>query len=153
MTNTENLKYLFEAQFTDNTIYKQTLDDKSNLDPKKRSAYYDVQEEVKKGKTIRMFSLKGDGNIISVDLGTGLFYINGLKVLLESEKLPQLPDKFTLIFYRQWTMSVNQDYRKTKEGLMKFVSQTPRGEKFCEYFIGWQCLVGKKNYQQKIAVS
>ena len=147
-----NFKYLFKAEFTDGSEYKQTFKDISKLDPN-RSEFYDVLQEVEKGKTIRKFSLIGDGNTISVDLGTGLFNVNGLKVLLEGDKLPTIPDKFTLIFYRQHTKSVNVDYKKAKDEPIKFVGQTPAGEDFCEYFIGWQANVNKKNYQQKIAVS
>ncbi len=140
-----NLKYLFVAEYTDGSFEKQTSTDISKLDIK-RSQFYDVLQS---GKVIRKFSLVGDGNTITVNLQTGIFSINGLKVLLESEKLPTLPDKFELIFYRQWTENLNIDVdAATGEEFGR--KQMPS---FCEYFIGWQCNIKGKNYKQKIAVS
>jgi len=149
----QDLKYLFHAVFADGGEFIQDPDDVSKIDPIKRSQYYDLLQEVENGRVIRLFSLVGEGHIITVDLGTGLFYFDGFKILLEGDKLPTLPDKFTLIFYRQWTQSVNVDYKANKKGEMELISAAPTGEKFCEYFIGWQCNIKKKNYQQKIAVS
>lgn len=139
------LKYLFFAEFVDGTNFKQTPDDISSIDPEKRSQFYDL---LQCGKTIRRFSLVGDGNTITVDLGNGIFYVNGLAVLLESEKLPCLPDKFTLIFYRQWTQNLNVTYDTTTKEELKREPLTP----LCEYYIGWQCLIKGKNFQQKMAI-
>lgn len=152
----KNLKYLFEVKYADGEVYRQTPEDKSKIDPEKRSEFYDVLQEVEKGRTIRFFSLieqGGNNNIVTVDLGTGIFYVNSLPVILESVKLPTMPDKFELIFYRQWTQSVNQDYKKNKEGILKFVGMTPQGEAFCEYFIGWKCKIANKEYIQKMGVA
>lgn len=144
MQNPFILKYLFEAEFTDGTVVKQTPLDTSKIDPK-RSEYYDI---LNSGKTIKRFSLVGNKNKVTVDLTTGLFEVNGLSVLLESDKLPILPDKFTLIFYRQHTHNQNITYNKSD------LKELKRGavEHFCEYFIGWQCVIKGKNYQQKIAI-
>lgn len=139
------LKYLFVAEFMDGSIKEQTPADVSKLDPS-RSEFYDVLHA---GKAIKRFSLVGEGNTITVDLVTGLFTINQLLVLLESEKLPLRPEKFDLIFYRQHTHSLNVEY-ELKTGIP--VSSEPAGHS-CEYFIGWQCNINGKNYQQKIAVS
>lgn len=156
-SNMKNLKYLFEVRYADEEIYRQSPEDKSKIDPEKRSEFYDVLQEVEKGKTIRMFSLieqdSDKPNILTVDLGTGLFYVNGVMVILESTKLPTIPDKFELVFYRQWTQSVNVDYKKSKEGVMKVIGNTPVGEAFCEYFIGWKCNIAGKEYVQKIGVA
>lgn len=141
------LKYLFEAEYEDKEVYKQTPDDKS-LIAEKKSQFYDV---LNSGKTIRRFSLVGEGNRITVDLRTGVFYINKLAVLLESEKLPGMPVKFELIFYRQWTQNVDIDYKVMKIGPIKITKESPR-EAYCEYFIGWKCEIAGKSYQQKIAV-
>ena len=151
MSNDRKLKYLFVAEFTDGTFLKQTPEDKSSLDPEKRSQFYDVLQS---GKTIRKFTLVekktfGMGNVVSVDLTTGLFAINNLPVLLESEKLPTLPEKFELIFYRQHTENLNVTYG-LRDG---DVREMESGSHFCEYFIGWQCNIKGKNYQQKLAVS
>lgn len=150
LNNTMKLKYLFVAEFSDGSKITQTQDDKSIVEPETRSQFYDVLQS---GKRIKEFSLHQIGlwgsNTISVNLQTGLFKINGLDVLLESEKLPTLPDKFELIFYRQHTHNVDATY-KVKTG--KEVSYGNE-QHSCEYFIGWQCNIKGKNYQQKIAVS
>ena len=149
---TAKLKYLFEVKYADGEIYRQTPRDKSKIDPEKRSEFYDVLQEIEKGRTIQFFSLVGDGKTITVDLGTGLFYVNGVKLLLESEKLPVMPEKFDLIFYRQWTQQVNVEYKGKKIGPFEIVSEEPQ-QAFCEYFIGWKCEIKGKRYIQKMAVA
>lgn len=147
------LKYLFKAKFGDDSEYYQTPDDKSELDPKK-SQFFDVLEICKTKKLIE-FSLMGWNiepyiPVISVNLQTGLFNISGVEVLLESQKLPTLPDKFELIFYRQWTQNLTVTY-KVKTGEPQ--SSEQNGEGFCEYFIGWKCEIAGKEYTQKLAVA
>jgi hypothetical protein len=139
------LKYLFEAEFTDGTIYTQTADDVSNIDPK-RSQFYDVLHT---GKTIKRFSLVGEGNKLTVDLTTGFFEVNGLTVLLESTKLPGPPDKFDLVFYRQRTHDIDVTYEKKTGNVVETGGET----EFCEYFIGWTCEIAGKHYIQKMAVA
>jgi hypothetical protein len=140
------LKYLFFVEYTDGTIYQQTPEDKSKIDPEKRSEFYDVLHS---GKIIKRFSLIGDGNKVTVDLSTGLFYVNGLAVLLESDQLPTRPDLFDLIFYRQWTKDQNVTF-STKTG--QILNRKPAGS-FCEYFIGWRCTIAGREYKQKLAVA
>jgi len=141
-----NLKYLFVAEFIDGSVIEQTPEDRSKLDPEKRSEFYDVLQS---GKELRSFSLVGNGQKVTVDLITGLFEVNGLPILLESDKLPTLPEKFTLIFYRQHTHDYNATY-DTKTG--EQIKREEAGH-FIEYFIGWQCNIKGKNYQQKLAIS
>lgn len=145
MKPTDKLKFLFSVEFTDGSSYKQGELDKSSIDPK-RSEFYDVLHCEKKIKT---FSLVGDNQKVTVDLLTGLFYINGLSVLLESEKLPRLPDKFELIFYRQWTIDQNVTFSKKTGQILK----REDAGRFCEYFIGWKCNINGKEYIQKLAVA
>lgn len=148
MPEPPKLKYLFEAEFIDGTVFKQTPEDKSSMEPD-RNCYFDVLEMVKNGKTIRRFSLVSEGNRVTVDLGTGIFYINHLAVLLESEKLPRLPDKFDLVWYHQVTQNKNITFEKKTGTILK----TENEPEFREYFIGWQANINGKNYKQKIAVS
>ena len=147
----KNYKYLFIAELTDGSFFKQTPDDKSKLDPI-RNCYYDLLQKLKENDKlkIRRFSLVGNGNTLTVDLGNGVFYINGLAVLIESDKLPTLPDKFDLIWYHQVSQNTQITYdRKTN----KILKSEDIDAEFREYFIGWQCNIAGKNYQQKIAVS
>lgn len=145
------LKYLFIAEFKDGSLLAQTPEDKSTLDPEKRSQFYDVLES---GKELKRFTLVekkiiGKGNTITVDLENGIFYVNTLPVLLESEKLPGIPEKFELIFYRQHTHNMNVTFAENKKDILDMESK----EHYCEYFIGWKCNIKGKSYQQKIGVS
>lgn len=139
------LKYLFIAEFVDGTFFKQTPEDKSTIDPK-RNCYYDVLQS---GKKIRRFSIVNNEHVLTVDLGNGVFYIDNLPVLLESDKLPCLPEKFDLIWYHQVTRDQNITYDKKTGDVIKREDLS----EFREYFIGWKCNINGKSYQQKIGVS
>ena len=143
------LKYLFIVHFADGTSYSQTPDDISKIDPT-RSEFYDVLQS---GKAITRFSLvstmDSPPHVVSVDLITGLFEVNGFPILLEGDKLPTHPDKFELVYYRQHTHNINVTY-KLKSGE---VTDNKEADHFCEYFIGWKCNISGRDYQQKLAVS
>lgn len=141
------LKYLFVAEFTDGTKIEQNPDDKSKLGG--RNCYSDVLYWLREGKRLRRFSLVGDNNIIFVDLYTGIFNVNGLDLLLESEKLPALPDHFDLLWFHQVTRNQNVTYEK-KTGEIVKKEDLPE---FREYFIGWECEINGKSYKQKLAVA
>lgn len=149
MSNKPKLKYLFIAEYSDGELFVQTQEDKSEIEPDTRSAFYDV---LNSGKTVVKFTLMEDKLVlaksVSVDLRTGLFEINGMRVLLEGQKLPGLPKKFDLIYYRQVTQSLNVNYAVDSGDI---ISSEPQPS-FTEYFIGWQCKIRGKNYQQKLAV-
>ncbi len=131
------LFYLFKADFTDGTTYEQTPDDTSQLDPEKRSQFYDVLQS---NKTVKKFSLTGNNHTISVDLQDGHFEVDTFPIHLESDQLPTPPEKYELIFYRQHSHEFNTD------------SSRELGHKV-EYFLGWQCTINNKNYQQKMAIT
>lgn len=154
-----HLDYLFEVEFVDGSIYKQTQEDISELVPcacvegaeecEGRNCYYDVRQMVNDGKVIRKFRLIGTYNIICVDLGTGLFEVNGFPIIVESEKLPILPSKFDLIWYHQVTIQQNV----TTDNNTGEVVRREDLPMYREYFIGWSCTINGKNYQQKIGVA
>lgn len=151
------LTYLFEAEFTDGSTYTQNpedaslkfpplIDEDGNLQGK--SCYTDIVEDVEQHR-IRKFSLIGHGNVISVDLKDGIFEVNGVKILVESKKLPILPEYFELIYYRQ----VNQDQNVTVNKKTLEVVSVENMQPFIEYFIGWKTNIAGQEYIQKIAVA
>lgn len=145
----KKLKYLWIAKFEDGTLFKQNPEDKSMME-EGRNCYFDLLQLIKDGQSLRSFSLKSDDDLVTVDLKTGLFYVNGLALLLESDKLPSYPGKFNLIWYNQVSVDTKVDYdTKTKE----ILKASGVKNEYREYFIGWQCNINGKNYQQKIAVS
>lgn len=151
------LTYLFEAEYKDGHIYSQHPDDFSLKFPptideagemQGRSAGADIQEDLDNDLISRV-SLVGRGNKITVDLTTGLFEINGLQVILESNKLPILPDRFVLVRYYQVTQVQHVTY-KNSDGTKVSESYEPE---FREYFLGWKCTINGRVYEEKIAVS
>jgi hypothetical protein len=136
------LKYLFEVEFKDGTVYKQTLEDKSIEGV--GSAFTDI---VKRINDIRIFTLRNvkNKNCWSVDLITGEFYHNGyafqiddcLDQLIPKHLIAEYPKK--LIYFRQH----QHDYNMQKTELAHRI----------RYFIGYEFDVMGKKYQRKISIS
>lgn len=155
------LKYLFEAEFLDGGIYRQNPEDHSKKNPpikdaegnyQGKSAFSDIREEVEK-YSLKKFSLIEAGKeVVSVNLVTGIFTVMGVDILVESEKIPTMPEKFKLIYYRQWTRSMTVDVQVQEDMSIKQTGQKEE-EPFCEFFIGWECEVQGKKYTQKLAVA
>lgn len=93
------LKYLFVAQYNDDTEFKQNEEDVSFQDSK-RSAFFDIIQE----KLIR-FSLVGDGRVFSVDLTDGHFEINSISFRMHDESI----ENIRLIFFRKHTHTYNAE--------------------------------------------
>lgn len=151
------LTYLFEAEYFDGHIYKQNPQDHSvNFPPVKddngewqgKSCFTDIAQDVE-NHLIKRFSLVRDNNRVSVNLENGLFTINGLQVLLEEEKLPIIPEHFTLIYYRQVSVHQNVTYALDTGDIL---GREDAGH-FLEYFIGWKCTISGREYKQKLAVA
>ena len=97
------LKYLFRATFADGSVIVQTPDDKSIIDPEKRSQFYDVIEMAKR-KQLVAFVLEGEGHEYGVDLRDGHFEIDGVAFAMHEQ--PYVG--FELIFFRQHTHDFEQ---------------------------------------------
>lgn len=154
------LKYLFEAEYFDGSIYKQNEQDHSikfppvkdeNGEYQGKSCMSDIQEDVDNFK-IKKFTLKEQvllGKKISVDLTDGHFKIDGVLIEVEGEKpLPIANPEFKLIFFR-----VRRPYLTTHLKLdTGQVTGVESGEFTPKYMIGWQTTIAGKNYIQKILV-
>lgn len=130
MTKVE-LKYLFSAYFTDGSCFAQTSEDRSVIDPEKRSAFYDVMQQVEAGKVISIFELTDGTNIFSVDLTDGHFEVNGVEFFMHEER--DLED-FRIIFFRQHTHHFNQEHEEQAHEIV--------------YRMGWQTTKDGKNIQR-----
>lgn len=128
------LKYLFTAKYSDGTEYKQNADDRSVLEPDKRSCFYDIDQT----KLVE-FILEGEGQQHSVNLKTGAFTVNGTTFKCHVE--PEFRD-FRLIFWRNHThhFNVGEDTQEETAHQVK-------------YIIGWQCTVNGENHQRIIQVT
>lgn len=137
------LRYLFEAEFEDGSIFKQNKKDVSSLDPK-RSSFYDLLQDKRK---IVKFSLIEQTlfkpKSIIVDLRTGEFSANNAEnedVIGEGDiKHPKLTEELRLIFYRQHQHDFNRETDKEIDHRIT-------------YCLGWQTTIEGKNYQQVLGI-
>lgn len=130
---------LFKVKYTDGTVYQQTEEDKSSIDPK-RSAFYDV---LNSGKDILSFSI----GPASVNLITGMFKLSLLEFQLEENLQPV---KRKLIFFRQVQQDTNVDY-ENKGGVLKILNLTPSATRI-KYFIGYEYKLKGKNHKFLIGI-
>jgi len=121
------LKYLFTAYYNDGTTFIQPLDDKSKIEPDKRSAFFDIDHE----KLIR-FELKNILNpqeIYSVSLSNGEIEINNSNKIILPQENKNLSN-FRLIYFRRKELLVN--YTITTE------TGKVTNERIVCYILGWQ---------------
>lgn len=133
------LKYLFIATFADGSTIVQQPEDKSTIDPEKRSQFYDVLQYAEKSPIVR-FELKsedgGPARTFAVDLRDGHFEVNGQAMRMhESDEAG-----FELIFFRQHTHDFLVSRTENKETRHKIV-----------YRMGWK-IAGNQNYQRVMQI-
>lgn len=129
----EKLKYLFEVEYHDGTLFIQPEDDRSKTDPLK-SAYYDLdQSRIKKFFLVEVRPETANQKVFSVDLTDGHFEVNGIPLFLHDDRTTK---DFRLIFFRRHKHGFNL------EGAQQFHHTT--------YRLGWQYTENGKNYQQVI---
>lgn len=127
------LKYLFDVEFTDGTVYTQNADDRSVIDPEKRSCYYDVSKDVENGKQIKYFLLSDGINGYRVNLMDGSFMVNGATFKTHEEE--DLND-FRLIYFRKHTHNFNQSNEELSHEIV--------------FRMGWQANDSKGNNVQRV---
>lgn len=135
MPSTKPLKYLFTAIYADGSTIVQTADDKSLIEPEKRSQFYDVLKLAEQ-KQLVAFALKGAEHEYGVDLRDGHFEIDGVSFRMHETEVYG----FELIFFRQHTHSFNQTREKDTEVSHEVV-----------YRMGWK-LTGNQNYQRVMQI-
>lgn len=134
----QNLKYTFTAQFADGSIIVQDADDRSTLDPEKRSAFFDVCEKQKESALVH-FKIEGEGHTYAVDLMDGHFEVDGVPFKMIDGYLPE----YRIVYYRRrkqhLTMGVDGSNPVERDG----------GTEYC---FGWQCTLDGKNYQRVMEI-
>lgn len=93
------LKYLFTATFADGSTIEQTAEDKSAIEPEKRSQFYDVMQRSEQTPLIA-FVLKGEGHEYGVDLRDGHFEIDGTPFRFHEDLETH---SFKIVFWRNHT--------------------------------------------------
>ena len=127
------LKYLFDAQFDDGSCYTQNVDDRSIIDPEKRSCFYDVLQEVEKGKKLVLFTIASEDGAFSVDLRDGTFIVNFAHFKAHEEE--DLTN-FRLIYFRSHTHSFNMNNEELSHEII--------------FRLGWQANDSKGNNVQRV---
>lgn len=137
--DTEALKYLFEATFKDETVIRQTPDDRSSLEPGK-SAFYDVLEHEKVSPLTR-FELVGEGHRYAVCFPDGHFETDGLPFKMHEEELSLAG--LRLIYFRNHTRHFAAGVGPQAGGQV--------GHELV-YRIGWQYTMRSTNYQRVMEI-
>ena len=132
------LKYLFDVEFTDGSIYTQNAEDRSLTEPEKRSCFYDVQCMLDQGRKVKSFLLSDGNDTYLVDCTDGHFEING-KIFFMHERR-DLTD-FDLIFFRQHT----HHFRMAATDVNEFDHEIV-------YRMGWQINVDGQNLQRVMEI-
>jgi hypothetical protein len=130
------LSYFFTAVFNDGSTIHQTADDISATDPA-RSQFFDVAQRI---DDVRVFALtNANGDVIAVDLHTGLFASNGLVFAAGDPRIqPPQDTEYRLIYFRRHTH--------------RFNAQLEELDHEVEYVIGWQATVNGENVQQTLVL-
>ena len=123
------LKYLFQAEYKDGTIFNQNPLDTSAVDSKK-SAFFDVKQD-----QLKLFHLIGNGNKFTVNLEDGHFEVNGVPFAMHEEPL----SNFRLIFFREHTHVYN-------------VSSLQEQTHTVVYLLGWQTTYKGKNIKRVMRI-
>jgi hypothetical protein len=135
------LAYLFEAHFADGTMIQQTAEDRSAIDPEKRSAFYDVMQRVDE---LQFFGLFNDQHTYVVDLRDGHFEVDGRPLFLEPTARP-LPrgGKFSIVYFRDHEQDFEMSGRDGEQTM---------GEHRIAFRLGWEYEVAGKKYEQAIVI-
>lgn len=140
------LKYLFTATYKDGKIYQQNAEDKSLIEPEKRSCFFDIQKDINEG-LVSSFVLKGEGHEYGVSLIDGHFELDGIPFFMHEGHIKEVNGKqilvplkdFRLIFFRQHTRSY---------AVALYANEQKEIDHKVVYRMGWQCTVDGKNYQE-----
>lgn len=132
------MDYLFKAYYNDGSSYTQNIEDKSILEPEKRSCFFDVDQS----KLIR-FDLFNNDSIYSVNLLNGIISANIKGSLIDIVIPENKLSNFRIIYFRR------------KQLIMNPLSPSERSEpKIIKYILGWQANdENNKNIQQIVEIN
>lgn len=132
MSNTMQLKYLFQVVYRSGEVYLQNKEDTSITEPTTRSCYFDVKQD-----EVVSFTLSNREHTYTVNLEDGHFEVDGVSFLMHTD--PELKD-YRLIYYRQHTHSFNQNDEELAHEIV--------------YCLGWQTLdKNEKNVQRIMTIN
>jgi hypothetical protein len=136
------LKYLFVATFEDGSTIEQTPDDKSAIDPEKRSQFFDVLRYGETSPIVRFELFENVGEFSSkppmryaVDLRDGHFELCDVPFQMHEEPVSDL----RLIFFRNHKHTFNQFHEERSHEVV--------------YRTGWQTTKDGEIYQRVMQIS
>lgn len=127
MDEQTQLKYLFKAELRDGSVFEQPADDHSELEPERRTAFFDLLE-ISKENPIQKFSISNGEQTLLVDLLDGHFELNGVVILPQSHVIPIDNPTYKLIYHRTMQRHFNVDYDQV-------------GVECVGTFVGWEVTI------------
>lgn len=121
------MKYIFRAHYKDGTFYQQNLEDKSIIDPERRSCFYDINHD-----KLNYFELFNDleEKTYIVNL------INGEIIIKIKDQIMRIPppkeklNNFRIIYFRRKEIGINYFFENERGEVSS--------EKVLYYILGWQ---------------
>jgi hypothetical protein len=131
------MEYLFTAHYNDGTSYQQNIEDKSILEPEKRSCFYDIQHD----KLIK-FELTNGKDYYNVNLLNGEIRCNINGQLIQFVNNTKNLTNYRIIYYRGNEVAINYAFDGGKRN------------RIANYTIGWQAInENGENIQNKIVIT
>ena len=155
-----DLKYLFEAEFTDGETITQPADNASRIhkmdaEGYQPSAFRDVEDKVAE-VPLRRFSIVGDGHRYTVDMQDGHFEIDDIPFAAHPQALrvrSTEKNPLRLIYYRETKQESDLTYTMDGQGGSELTDVKEGPRVVARYFLGWQTkLDDGENIQQTIAL-
>lgn len=148
----EPLRWLFTAYFEDGHIIRQDMDDTSKTRTDgSGSAFTDV---LAYESPLIAFELGrvDDNQIVTVDLRSGAFIVNGTPLVAHNQYFEPLKYKLELVYFRETRIDQNTKQTVQEDGSIKEEKLGSPRHYVNRYFIGWKTEVNGKEKQTTIAV-
>ena len=137
------LKWLFVANFKDNTSIEQTQEDRSyTREDGTGSAFTDVLAHESDLLNFKLLDMESDDSV-AVDLKTGLFYVNGIEAQLHNQYFEPEKYELELVYFRETKVEMIMGADAEQKSVSHSINK---------YFIGWKTLVHGKIKQVTLAV-
>lgn len=144
---TEPFRWLFTAHFSDGSI-EQTAEDVLPTS----NQFKPVIERL---DDLLAFDLRrvGSDEIVTVDLKTGAFIVNGTPMHLHEQNFEPSFYKLKLVYFREKREQANAEATVGEDGAVDYGKYSPTRSYVNRYFIGWQTTdKAGKNHQVTLAV-
>lgn len=147
---TPHLSWLFAAFFKEGAPVIQDQTDTPKEQPE-GSAFTDVLARESDLTHFELHHEDGD-KIVTVDLTTGAFIVNGVPLDLHNQNFEPSKYPLKLIYFRETRIEQTTRATVQEDGTIKEVPVGDARHYINRYFIGWETTVNGKNKQVTLAV-